>query len=79
MKLTVEIPRPLRGLGMTNGGGIRGFKAIKGVKGFNVAAILIFSHIEKHERLETNRPKFFQKLFEHELHLSNELKSVNYS
>ena len=65
---------------MTNGGGIRGFKGVKGVKGFNAAAILIFSHIEKHEIPETNRPKFFQKLFEHEFYeLTRIISSHDYS
>ena len=40
----------------------------------------LFFNIEKHEIPETNRPTIvIPHYFEHELHLSNELKSVNYS
>lgn len=49
---------------MTNGGGTKAINAIKGVKGFNAAAILIFSHIEKHEIPENNLPKSFRTQIE---------------
>ena len=49
---------------MTKGGGIRGFNAIKGVKGFNAAAIFtlfITSKNTKYPKLIV--PNYFPKIF----------------